>query len=61
MEDVFGGGVAKAATLIRNVLVPVANECRAVEQLAILPLFGGVGEWGAKGCKHLVERNVGAD
>ena len=56
MEDVFGGGVAEAATLIRGVLFPVANECRAVEQLAILPLFGGIREWGAKGCKHLEER-----
>eukprot|EP00966_Prymnesium_polylepis_P244786 5662173-Prymnesium_polylepis.1 len=61
MEDVLGGGVAEAATLIRGVLVPVANVCCPVEQLAVLPLFGGVGEWGAKIRKHLVERDVGPD
>ena len=31
MEDDFGGGVAEAATLTGGVLVPVADECRAVE------------------------------
>ena len=61
MEDVFGGGVAKATTLVGSVLVSVADVCSTVKQLAILSLFCRVGKWGAEGCKNLVEGNVGAN